>query len=352
MQTVKINLTPNSIFQEINYLYSVVSSPCDDPDSLVPVTYDSSFEDLFDILEEKVAWFKRPETRTLPAPKPEFQYNPKEIIVCVSGGKDSVATVLHYLNLGFNVYLYHLHGINKVYFDEFESVKKIAEYLNLPFFIDECTLSGNHSFVEHPLKNYIIANGAINWALNSNIAPNIAFGNFSKSRLEDVQFDVCGGDCMNMWSAYNKIISRMIPGFCMRVPLYTQQDTYEILGKNKELIELTQSCISPYRFREHWKQRTEDKYGVKLMPHRCGCCWKDACEYITLTDNGVLTYNESYYEHCLEILGKTMQKEDDVYEIPVTDVWMNYISHDIDKSKLGEKITHGIIRNGKIRYTE
>lgn len=351
MQTVKMSLTPNSIFQSINYLYSEISS-AKESDTLVPVVYESSFNSLFDILDVNVPWFKRPETRDLPVAQLNYRYNPKDIIVCISGGKDSVATVLHYYRQGYNVYLYHLHGINKVYYDEFESVKKIAEYLNLPYVIDECTLTGQHDFVEHPLKNYIIANGAINWAINNHIAPNIAFGNFSNSKLEDMQFDVCGGDSLDMWLAYNKIISKLIPGFSVKLPLYNQKDTYDILGKNIDLIAMSQSCISPYRFREHWKQRTEAKYGIKLMPHRCGCCWKCCTEAITLIDMGSLPLNEAYYEHCLEVLGKTMQKESDIYEIPIPDVWSYYVSHSINRSKLGDKIKHGIIRNGKIKYTK
>ena len=350
MQTVKMNLIPNSIFQSINYLYSEISSPQDE--TLVPVTYDSSFEDLFDILEDKVSWFERRDTRTLPVPELNFKYNPKDMIVCVSGGKDSVATVMHYLDMGFNVYIYHLHGINKTYYDEFEAVKKIAEYLNLPYYIDECSLSGQHNFVEHPLKNYIIADGAINWAISNGIAPNIAFGNFSKSRVDDMPFDVCGGDSIDMWLAYNKIISRMIPGFCVKIPLYTQKDTYDILSKDPAIIELCQSCISPYRFKEHWRKRTETRYFVDLLPGRCGCCWKCAAEAIVLADMHIIRCNFPYYEHCLEILGKTLQKESDIYEISVPELWKEYIPHDISKSRLGDLANHALIRNGKIKYTK
>lgn len=355
MQTVDIDLKPNKIFYLINLLYGGISS-CDDHRSLLPpIMYDSSFEDLFDILENKVPWFVRPITETLSIPKLDYRHNPKEVVVCMSGGKDSVATAVHYIGLGYKVYLYHLHGINKVYYDEYKSVEQIAKYLNLPYYIDECKLSGQHDFVEHPLKNYIIANGAINWAINCDIAPNIAFGNFSQSRLDDMPFEVCGGDCLDMWLAYNKIITRIIPNFCIKIPLNTQRDTYEIIGRNKDLIRLCQSCISPYRFKEHWKKRTEKKYGIKLMPNRCGCCWKCAVEWLTLADNKMLSeaeYSEDYYIHCLEILGKTMQKESDLYVLSVKDIWSEYISHDIKYSRLKEKIKNATIRNGKIRYTK
>ena len=355
MQTVDIDLLPNPIFNAINHLYAEVSSPSEVTNLLIPEVYDSGFEDLFDILEAKVPWFKRKETTTMKLPVLNYEYNPKEIVVCVSGGKDSIATVLHYMQLGYKVYLYHLHGINKVYYDEYMSVEQIAKYLNLPYNIDSCKLSGQHSFTEHPLKNYIIANGAISWAINYRIAPNIAFGNFSQSRLDDMPFEVCGGDCLDMWLAYNKIISKIIPGFCIKLPLNNQKDTYDILDKQKELISLCQSCISPYRFKAHWKKRTEKKYGVQLMPNRCGCCWKDCVEYITLADMGMTSFaewNEDYYLHCIEILGKTLQKESDLYEIPVTDIWAEYISHPIKFSRLKEKIENAIVRDGKIKYTK
>lgn len=355
MQTIEFkSFNQNMISYQIGMLYTSISSP-DSKSLLSGVAYDSSFEDLFDILEDKVPWFERPNTVTMQINPLEYMHNPKEVVVCISGGKDSVATVLHYIGLGYQVYLYHLHGINKVYYDEYKSVEQIAEYLRLPCFIDECKLIGQHDFVEHPLKNYIIANGAINWAIKHGIAPNIAFGNFSQSRVDDMPFEVCGGDSIDMWLAYNKIITRIIPDFCIRIPLVNQRDTYEILGHNKDLIKLCQSCISPYRFKEHWKKRTERKYGIQLMPNRCGCCWKCAVEWLTLADSNMLSkaeYSEAYYLHCIEILGKTMQKESDLYEIPVKEIWAEYISHDIKYSILKEKIEDAIVRNGKIKYTK
>ena len=351
MQTILHQYTnDNTIFRQIDALYKLVSSETPSMPRLFPKIYDSSFEELFDILENKVAWFVRPETENLPIPKLNYEVNNTDIVVCVSGGKDSVATAKHYMNLGFNVYLYHLHGINKVYYDEYKCVEQIAKYLDLPYKIDECVIQGTQDFVEHPLKNYIIANSAIDWAISNRIAPNIAFGNFSASRVDDNPFDVCGGDCLEMWLAYNKIIQKIIPTFRLKLPLTTQKDTIDIIMQDRRLVELSQSCISPYRFREHWKKRTEDKYHINLLEHRCGCCWKCAVEYITFADIGIFEFNEPYYIHCLEILGKTMQKESDMYEIPVINIWSEYISHNIKYSKIKDKITNGIIQNGKAKF--
>ena len=340
----------NSIFRQIDNLYTEISEETISPNTLFPIKYDSSFEDLFDILENHVPWFNRVDTLNLPIPVLDYRLNNMDIVVCISGGKDSVATAKHYMDMGFNVYLYHLHGINKVYYDEYKSAEKVAKDLGLTYKIDECVIRGNHNFIEHPLKNYIIADSAIDWAISNGISPNIAFGNFSASRADNVQFDVCGGDTLDMWLAYNKIIQKIIPTFNLKLPLTNQKDTIDIIMQDRNLIELSQSCISPYRFREHWKKRTEKKFGIQLLPHRCGCCWKCAVEYVTFADIGMFAFNEPYYIHCLEILGSTMQKESGIYSIPIEEVWNEYISHNIRYSKIKDRITNGIIQNGKAKF--
>lgn len=355
MQTVTLsNPISNKLYAQLLDLYAYVSSA--DTKKLIQMPYDKSFAGIQDILECKVPWYERREMVDSNIQQLVFPlgYTPRqdEVVVCISGGKDSIATALYYKELGYNVYLYHLHGINKVYYDEYKAVEEIARILNLPYVIDECTLSGIHDFVEHPLKNYIIAWGAISWAVHSCVTPNIAFGNFSKSRLSSMPFDVCGGDSPEMWHAFDKIVQRMLPDFRIQLPLRTQADTYLMLGRNMNLIQASMSCISPYRFREHWKKRTEHKYGITLLPHRCGCCWKCAQEYITLADRDLVEFNPEYYMHCMEILGKTLQKESDEYRLWGPIVWDEYISHSIVESKMRGQIENAFIQNGKIRYSK
>jgi hypothetical protein len=74
-------------------------------------------------------------------------------------------------------------------------------------------LVGTHQFIEHPMKNYLIANGAIHYCLANGYTPRIAFGNFNKSVLDDNPFEVCAGDCIDMWDVYKPIIQSVIPDF-------------------------------------------------------------------------------------------------------------------------------------------
>ena len=354
MQTVKMKYSRDYMFRDIHDLYTRISSP-QEKKSLVPTCYDIGFRNLFDILDKHVPWFERPRLINRVYNYPNYTTG-KFRIICVSGGKDSTAVIEWYKHNkpDMHLILYHLHGINKVYHDEYTAAQEIAKYYGLYCKIDECQVTGTHDFIEHPMKNYIIANGAIDFALDKGLPPNLAFGNFSQSKLDDMEFNVCGGDSPEMWNAYKKIMGRRCPGVSIELPLRTQADTYWYLDNNPKVIRETMSCISPYRFRDYWQKRTETNYGIKLLPHRCGCCWKCAVEYITYVDKHVegFEFDEEYYLHCLEILGKTMQKESDVAIISVQDVWDNYISYDISYSRVREKIQYAFIQNGKIRGLE
>ena len=258
--------------------------------------------------------------------------NDKVIVVCTSGGKDSAAVAKMYKECGETVILYHMKGINKVYQDEYKAVEDLSAKLNCPYYIDEVKLTGTHDWIEHPMKNYMIANGAIQYCLDHNLPLNIAFGNYFNSHLEDMDFEIDAGDSRDMWDIYEMIVGNEISNFRIHTPLDSIKDTYKILDNNLGLFEACISCMSPYRFREHWKQRTENKYGVQLMEHRCGCCYKCCLEYMVLADKGYIECNQEYYNHCFEILKRTAKKETGVKKPSDAQVWSRYFWYSTEDS--------------------
>ena len=78
----------------------------------------------------------------------------------------------------------------------------------------------------------LIANGALNYGIREKIGTQIAFGNFSNSTLEVDPFDVCAGDCKEMWSAYEQIIQTAIPDFKVILPEQNIADTMELMIEN------------------------------------------------------------------------------------------------------------------------
>lgn len=332
MQTIK-HTQPNihPIFDEFDQLYKEFSEKKQRKQLVYPV-YDSAFRPLIKVFGEH-NW----EGALITANKhlPPLKTPPNKgntIIVCVSGGKDSMTVVKHCLDRNFNVYLYHVKGINKTYCDEYKAVIELAEYLDLPYHIDQVKLSGKQEWVEHPLKNMIIANMALQYGIRQNIGTNIAFGNFSSSSLDAESFEVCGGDCIEMWNIYEEIIHKVVHSFNIFIPNNNFQDTIDMIVANPELLSKTISCMTPNRFRNQLRQKNQKKYGFPKMENRCGSCWKCCLEYCVFTDNDILEYDEAYYKHCLDILQATLKKETGIkHSLPET--WNHYFFYSKERSK-------------------
>ena len=332
------------IFNMLEGLYAYVS----DTDYMFDdiLWLDETFRPLCEVLDSNLVIFRKPEIKTFELPQIQCKKcDTGEITVCLSGGKDSAATAYYYKKKGYKVHLYHAAGVNKAYGDEKKAAQRIADYLGCDLFIDKIRLEGTHRFIEHPLKNYVIANGAIHYCLEMGYSPRISFGNFNKSTLDMNEFEVCGGDCIEMWDIYRQIIQKVLPEFDIEIPLETNADTFHLLQDDWQLFGMAVSCMSPFRFREHWKHRTEQKYGVRLFDNRCGCCWKDCMECAFLMDIGKMEYNETFYIHCMGILAKTVYKETGVKIYDIHDIWDNYMFYPIEQSK-----AYDILINSSIKY--
>lgn len=319
----------NSIFNDIERAYALTSEY--PSDKLLTDKYLKCFKALFDN-------FKKYGNRDYHIEFCSKQYNKikpfgkDKMIVCFSGGKDSIATALHYKEAGYTVCLYHMHNINPPLFDEQIQAEKLAEYLDMPIFIEDVILKGRHDYIEHPMKNMIIANGALNYGIREGITTNIAFGNYITSSLKQDNFNFCGGDDIEMWQAYEKIIDKVIPKFKMHMCLQHLGETLEIVCNNKELLELSISCLCRASMRKYWHNWVYNKYNIRLPEHRCGRCYKCCIEYIYMTDHNLQDYNEDYYRYCFNNLRKNVEREDGIKYID-EQVWQHYMFYDISKSK-------------------
>lgn len=332
------------IFDEFERFYFATSGDSlQTSNSLVSMTFDRAFEELQGIFNK---YGKQNYSFNFTDKQYDNlqldNYPDKNIIIAFSGGKDSVATVMKYLDCGYNIYLYHLRGLKtSSYPTEWRSAKDCADYLGLPLIIEDIQLSGRLDFPEHPLKNIIIANNMLQYGIKNHIGTNIAFGNYILTYLDDTAFYYSGDDCVDMYEAYERIMERFIPGFVVGMGLDEMNDTLEELAKDKKLLSLCQSCLGAYRFREYNRKHILDKYGLELMPNRCGTCWKCAVEYIYMTDHDVLQYNEEYYQHCIDILKKANKHENGLEFTTIEDLWHIYFQYDMSESKWAGIVDYG-----------
>lgn len=346
----------HSLLDEIDILYADLSVKRE-PRKLVPLVCDTSVRNLMGLFEgyadiHRSYVYVKKDTKPLDIP----EFSPKNIIVCFSGGKDSFAVARHYQGLGYNVYLYHLKGLNATYcgkYSEHLAAQKCAEYMGLPLTVEEISYSGYHEWTEHPLKNMVLAARALSWGIREGITTKVAVGSFKTAMLDDNAFEVCAGDCIEMWKAYDRIVRRIIPKFHTYIPNDNYQTAYEVLEKEPQALEVLISCMTPNRFRDAFRKRTERNYNIRLLPNRCGCCWKDCAEYVYFTDKGVLQLNERYYVHCLEVLAHTHEKETGARYSSIYELWNDYFFYPMSESKMYEVIRNAktIRANGKIVCT-
>jgi len=337
----------HEIFDYIDSLYYETSGYKTER-TLIPKYFPSSMHDILELFDTYGYEFNI-KLKDMSFNKIEFNFDNKSVIVCVSGGKDSLSTALYYKDRGYDVILYHMKGINKCYPDEYKRVEDIANYLGVKVYFDDVSLSGNHMYIEHPLKNYMLMNGAIQYGISIGVS-NIAVGNFTNSNLKDNKFEISGGDCIELWEAYTQILKDIIPNFHILMPLNNVNESMERLLQDKHLLSLSQSCLGTFRFREHKRKINMEKYSVDLFPNRCGSCWKCAVEYIYYTDRGLLDLNVDYYKHCLEVLMMDM-KHNDLMPYTIEFIWDNYLFYPITESKIYEELKNAIVQARKIKYS-
>lgn len=353
MQTIEHNIKyVHPIMYEMDRMYAELSIADFKQDGLFGNPYDESFKGIVELFEKfgkikSTFDYSDKHITAMKLPK----YATKNIIVCASGGKDSLATVLHYMKMGYNVTLFHTAGINRGYYGEEQCVRQLADKLGLPLYVETVKLRGDKCWIDHPMKNMIIANLALSYGIENKITTKVAFGNFTTDYLTDTNFTYAGDDCPEMWKAYESIIGKIIPKFRMYISSINNTTTFNALKNHIDLLPYTVSCVTPYRFRNQFKGRIEKKYGLTLTEHRCGSCWKCAVEYIRFVDMGVFELNKEYYEHCIVVLFNTIRKETGIKYLFTVDVWNTYMVYSIKKSKLPD-LNKSVIRNQRIKYSK
>lgn len=331
------------LFDAIENFYYEVSGEEYDNGSLIPHQYDYSFKSLMEAFIQ-YGNFHFPDNlltdkHIKPLELPWRESTKNNVLLCFSGGKDSIAVAKSYIDNGCNVVLFYVTHINSSLSDEVEVAHEAANLLGARLVLADIRKSGYCSWMEHPMKNMIIANMALQWAIQNKFTTRIAFGNYNTSVLEDNPFDRCAGDCMDMWFAYNDIIRNLIPNFSIEARLENMTETLSIVAPNKELLEVSLSCLCRHSLRPYRHDWVLTKFGVNLPKRRCGSCYKCCVEYIYMVDHDLTDFNADYYKYCINQLRRILHDEE--YPVwSIYDVWEYFFAYPIDQSKMFTTLTN------------
>lgn len=350
MQTIE-RQTKNElpIFDEIDRLYGALSDY--QKHTGVPDIFDERvypIVDKFNIYSD-TAWTFDYNKR---APSPTTLAKGERVVLCFSGGRDSIVSLMKHQAEGRDVILYHMHGVNASQSDEQRVAEQCAKHFDVPLVTDTVHYHGHNMYMEHPMKNIIIATGALNYSLSHGIGYNIAFGNYTDSYLMSTPFHVCASDCVDMWQAYADTLQADLPDFGITLNLQNLGETMDSICGNDKLLDLSLSCLCRHSLRDYRRQWVRDKFGVVLPQHRCGSCAKCTAEYIYRADHGYTPFNEQYYRYCMEQLYKVTLRGEADHEVKqnLAEVFETFLFYPVEQSRMCEQIQNAELRRASIKW--
>lgn len=292
------------------------------------------FSALGDVLNEKFILHEKYNIK-----KYDKDYDEEKVVVGFSGGKDSLACVLKLLDDGYKPILFYVDGINRSYTSELEHAKSIASELDLELYVYKIKVSGKCDFIENPTKNQFILALMVDYGVKLNINK-YALGTVFTDKIGTISTEYMLSDCYDLLMLTEQFYKKYIPYFELLIPLEDETESFCVIEKFKKthLLEECFSCMTPLRYKKNIIETNKKKYGITLLPNRCGSCYKCCQEALILSELGVLNYDVGFLSHCNDIVEKMQDKFDKTANAKDEKPWIN---HDVikryKKNKKGRK---------------
>ena len=190
----------------------------------------------------------------------------------------------------------------------FRDIRIVLVQLDIPFIDYKLIVQGQCEYPENPIKNQFILAIMLDYGLKLGIS-HYSFGTYKDSLTAELSNEYMLSDSSQMFDAFMEFINNIYPEVDMPMFLNDCCHAYRtIVDYDISLLNYTNSCMSPLRYKKSYRQRAEKKYGIELLPNRCPSCYKCCTEAIILNDFGVLSYPHDYIEHCKEVIIKFYSK--------------------------------------------
>jgi len=236
--------------------------------------------------------------------------DPAGVVVCFSGGKDSLAAALKLRASGRLVRLLHIAGINRYLSHELHNAEALAEELSLPLDVLRVSISGKSEWIENPIRNLLILALAADYASQRGIR-DYCLGDTMDDKLDE-KTTGCGlSDAQEFIEASGRLLSRY---YRMNPPLHLIESdtdshlTVQRLG-SRTIRELMAACNMPLRFRALHRRSMLSRFpDLDLLPGRCGACHKCAAEWLTLLALRETEPNRGYALRASNIIFNELRK--------------------------------------------
>lgn len=225
------------------------------------------------------------------------------VLVAYSSGLDSTSHALHLRAQGREVVLFHVKNLNRAYPDEARYAQAFAEHYGIPLVMIEPAWIGQRgAYVDNPIKNQTILAHMLDYGRSIGCTE-YAMGNYPTDKLMEQIQGYWTSDSVELYEAFNACMQVLLPGYQYHYMPFDKYGAFEFITREEpEAWAYINSCIRPHRFKDYTHDQTVKKYGVQLIPHHCGVCYKCVLEYLMLTDLGYYQLNTAYAKKCINTL--------------------------------------------------
>lgn len=247
---------------------------------------------------------------TIPVKTIEEDQN--KVILALSGGKDSTASLLRLIDEGRDVTAYFCKKANLSYSAEEGVAENIANIYNVPMVKDELHRSGKTDFVENPVKNMVFLARMIEWGFKNNCT-RVQLGEYWNTGNDEVNVKYDMSDSIDFLIEYEKAVQSHYPQVKFDIMFECEATAVAYLvDKHPEVLRNICSCLMPSRYFNRQLRMVLDKFPNlkanpdqngfegdldQVMPNRCMKCWKCNMEWVYLVLMNVLPYDKDFMEN-------------------------------------------------------
>ena len=226
----------------------------------------------------------------------------KLAVVGFTGGRDSVAITCMLMAEGYKVHLLHLSGLNRSHYYEKDNCRAIAEYMDVPLTIRHLKFRGTSGDLSNRLRNQFIMCQQLDFAEEIG-GTAITQGNHQADNLGNITNWIWFADAQENYQAYQKAFKGNIE-FRTSLCVNPSMVYAKIKELRPDLLTKLGSCVHPHMYRNLRRKQTKTKYGIDLLPYRCGICYKCCWEYLIFCEMTDLygKPDQKYAMHCLDVV--------------------------------------------------
>ena len=235
----------------------------------------------------------------------------KDIILGFSGGLDSCYQALLLRNKGFNVHLFHVVGIHGYEgLSEMPAVESFAQKTNLDLITVKWKRNTQSKYKQqwgdNAVKNQFIEALMIDYC-NEHGWNKVSIGEDNSYSVyrSDVMLGTNVTDCKEVQIEFENAIHSFVDNIEFHLierptnsTKHNKLERLKLLDENG-LLDDYYSCVGAGRFNKHNHDLNENKYGISLNKHNCGCyCTKCALHNLVMHYGGMREFPKEFLDKC------------------------------------------------------